>query len=99
MTTTSRPRRFRFGGWLIAAGAFVTVLGVAWGLAAKAAAERSAMSSGAMPTLAVHAFTQYTQHGMVPDYAGLWMGLALAGIGAVALLVGAATALASARAA
>ncbi|NUU06230.1 hypothetical protein [Leifsonia sp. C5G2] len=95
--TTPHPRRFRFSGWLIAAGAFVAVLGVTWGLAAKAAAERSVMSSTAMPTLPVHVYTQYTQRGMVPDYVGLWMGLALAAVGAVVLLVGAATAFASAR--
>ena len=97
MTTTPRPRRFRISGWLIAAGAFVTVLGVTWGLAAKAAAERSVMSSGTMPTLPVHVYTQYTQRGMVPDYVGLWMGLALAAVGAAVLLVGAASAFASAR--
>ncbi|MEN0083403.1 MAG: hypothetical protein AAGC66_01430 [Leifsonia sp.] len=99
MTTTSGPRRFRFSGWLIAAGAFVTVLGVTWGLAAKDAAERSAVSPGSMPTLPVFVYAQYTQRAAVPDYVGLWMGLALAAVGAVVLLVGAATAFVSARAA
>ncbi|MDN4596792.1 hypothetical protein [Leifsonia virtsii] len=97
MTTAPRPRRFRFSGWLIAAGAFVTVLGVTWGLAAKAAAEHSAVSPGTMPTLPVHVYAQITQRAAVPDYVGLWMGLALAAIGAVVLLVGAASAFVSAR--
>ena len=97
MTTTSGPRRNRFSPWLIAAGAFVTVLGVSWGLAAKAAAESTAMSSRTLAVLPVHVYTQYTQRGIVPDYVGLWMGLGLAAVGAIVLVVGAAVAFASAR--
>jgi hypothetical protein len=97
MPTTSRTHRSRRSGWLIAAGAFVAVLGVSWGLAAKTAAENSVMGSRTLAVLPVHAYTQYTQRGMVPDYVGLWMGLALAAVGAIVLLVGAARAFASAR--
>ncbi len=83
--------------WLIGAGALATVVGVVWGLIAFESAQQSTTLSGPMPTLPVNTYAQYTQHPVVPDYTGLWLGLIVAGVGALVLLAGAVAAFARPR--
>ncbi len=74
---------------LLVIGAVAIIAGATWSFVAKVTADQSSMSSGTMPTLPVHVYTQYTQAGLVPDYTQVWFGLGLAAFGVAVGVVGA----------
>jgi hypothetical protein len=82
---------------LLGLGVATAIGGAIWALVAKASADNAARSSSSMPTLPVHEFTQYTQHLVVPDYAGLAIGVLVAVIGVVILSAGLVVAFAKPR--
>jgi hypothetical protein len=87
-SATAVHRRNPYVVVLLAVGALAAIAGLIWGLAAKASADHTALGASSMPTLPVHVYTQYTQHFIVPDYMGLWIGLLVAVLGVIILLAG-----------
>jgi hypothetical protein len=85
---TAGRRRNAYVVVLLTGGALAAIGGAIWGLAAKTSADHAVLGASSMPTLPVHAYTQYTQHFIVPDYMGLWIGLLVAVLGVVIVLAG-----------
>jgi len=81
-------RRRPYLAWLVVLGSLAVIAGVVWVQAAKTAADQYAQRPQPMPTLPVHVYAQYTQHAIVPDYSGLWMGFAVVGVGVLILAAG-----------
>lgn len=73
---------------LIAAGALVTIGGLAFWAVSKAAADHALQAATGLRTLPVDTFTQYTQHPVALDYAGLWTGALAVILGAAVLMTG-----------
>ncbi|MFF2050742.1 hypothetical protein ACFVU2_04000 [Leifsonia sp. NPDC058194] len=72
---------------LVALGAVLAIGGVAGALIVATSAARLSQD-GAPRTLPVFVYTQYTQRLVAPDYTGLWIGVAVAAIGAIAVVAG-----------
>ncbi|WP_431277166.1 hypothetical protein [Leifsonia poae] len=73
---------------LVAVGALAVFGGVIGAVVTKAAADRVSNAVPAMQTLPVYTYTQYTQHLLVPDYAGIRVWVLLALLGMIAALTG-----------
>jgi hypothetical protein len=87
-SATAVHRRNPYVVVLLTVGALTAIGGVIWGLTAKASADHAVLGASSMPTLPVHAYTEYTQHFIAPDYMGLWIGLLVAVLGLIILLAG-----------
>jgi hypothetical protein len=73
---------------LIAVGLSTTIGGTVTALVAKGSIDNASGASSSLPTLPVHAYVQYTQYLVLPDYTGLWIGITLASVGVIVLVLG-----------
>jgi hypothetical protein len=90
MTDAPRAR----GRWspavvvLLVLGVALAAAGAIRALMAKLSIDHPAPLDLTIRTLPVNVYTQYTQRLPPPDYAGLWMGVTVAVIGAAVIAVG-----------
>jgi len=73
---------------LLGLGAALVIGGAVRALVVKSSIDHPSTFTDTMPTLPVHQYTQFTQRVLAPDYAGLWIGIAVAVIGAAVVAVG-----------
>lgn len=95
---TDAPTGHRRGRTIILLGVLglpMTVAGAVTALISRA----SATASGSIGVLPVHVYTQYTQRAAAPDLTVLFVGVAVAAVGAIVVLVCAILSLTRVRAA
>jgi hypothetical protein len=84
-------RRNPYVVWLLAVGVLMVVGGLIGALVAKTSADHALLADSSPRALRTMTYSGYLfpgAHAIVPDYAGLWIGIIVAVLGVIAVLAG-----------